>query len=144
MDKLAMIYTMLHRKQQMYNTNPTTTTLYGIYIYCTERLFQCLMSNQYDDFTKSLGQTKIVSFSKVFNSLSFCFVYLVLFYKPFQTFIIDFTCIVSLYRNDPTPVRLIVDWFFRRGIYIYIILQCIYIYILFVQMIIHLWLSFLF
>jgi hypothetical protein len=31
-----------------------------------------------------------------------------------------FTCIVSLYRNDPTPVmvRLIVDWFFRR-IYIY-------------------------
>ena len=29
-----------------------------------------------------------------------------------------FTCIVSLYRNDPTPR----NWFFRRCIYIYIYL----------------------
>ena len=36
---------------------------------------------------KSLGGTKILSFNEVFNSLSLCFVYLVLFYKPFQTFI---------------------------------------------------------
>ena len=63
---------------------------------------------------KSLGETKMLSFNKVFNSLSLCFVYLVLFCKPFQTFIIYFTCIVSLYRND--TVRLIVDWFFKRCI----------------------------
>jgi len=34
-------------------------------------------------YIKSLGETKILSFNKVFNSLSLCFVYLVLFYKPF-------------------------------------------------------------
>ena len=52
---------------------------------------------------KSLGGTNILSFNKVFNSLSLCFVYLLLFYKPFKTFIIYFSCIESLYRNDPTP-----------------------------------------
>ena len=46
-------------------------------------------------------------------SLSLCFVYLVLFYKPFSTFIIYFTCIISF------PVKLIVDWFFRHCIYIF-------------------------
>ena len=48
--------------------------------YCFEILF-----NQ--TLIKSLGGTKILSFYEVFNSLSLCFVYLVLFYKPFQTFI---------------------------------------------------------
>ena len=33
--------------------------------------------------TKPSTQNKILSFNKVFNSLSLCFVYLVLFYKPF-------------------------------------------------------------
>ena len=61
---------------------------------------------------KSLGGTNIVSFSKEFNSLSLCLVYLVLFYKPFQTFIIYFTNAVTIQH----PVRLIVDWF----LYIYI------------------------
>jgi hypothetical protein len=32
---------------------------------------------------KSLGGTNILSFNEVFNSLLLCFVYLVLFYKPF-------------------------------------------------------------
>ena len=67
---------------------------------------------------KSLGGTKILSFNEVFNSLPLCFVYLVLFYKPFQTFI--FFLLVQ-YRYTVTiqhPVRLIVDWFFRRCIYI--------------------------
>ena len=36
---------------------------------------------------RSLGEMKILSFNKVFNSLSLYFVYLQLFYKPFQTFI---------------------------------------------------------
>ena len=49
-------------------------------VYCFEILF-----NQ--TLIKSLGGTKIFSFNEVFNSLSLCFVYLVLFYKPFQTFI---------------------------------------------------------
>ena len=69
---------------------------------------------------KSLGGTKILSFNEVFNSLSLCFVYLVLFYKPFQTLII---VLLVQYRYTVTiqhPVRLIVDWFFRRCIYIYI------------------------
>jgi hypothetical protein len=34
-------------------------------------------------FEKLIGGTKILSFIKVFNSLSLCFVCLVLFYKPF-------------------------------------------------------------
>ena len=49
-------------------------------LYCFEILF-----NQ--TLIKSLSGTKILSFYEVFNSLSLCFVYLVLFYKPFQTFI---------------------------------------------------------
>ena len=49
-------------------------------LYCFEILF-----NQ--TLIKSLGGTKILSSNEVFNSLSLCFVYLVLFYKPFQTFI---------------------------------------------------------
>ena len=83
--------------------------------YCFEILF-----NQ--TLIKSLGGTKILSFYEVFNSLSLCFVYLVLFYKPFQTFII---VLLVQYRYTVTiqhPVRLIVDWFFRRCIYIYIYL----------------------
>ncbi len=82
-------------------------------LYCFEILF-----NQ--TLIKSLGGTKILSFNEVFNSLSLCFVYLVLFYKPFQTFII---VLLVQYRYTVTiqhPVRLIVDWFFRRCIYIYI------------------------
>ena len=39
------------------------------------------------DIEKSLGETNILSFNKVFNSLSRCFVYLIMFYKPFLTFI---------------------------------------------------------
>ena len=69
-------------------------------LYCFEILFnQALI--------KSLGGTKILSFNEVFNSLSLCFVYLVLF--VLQT-ILDvyncFTCTVSLYRNDPTPRKI--------------------------------------
>ena len=58
---------------------------------------------------KSLGERKILSFHKGFNSWSLCFVHLVLFYKPFQTFMIYFICMVSLYRNDPT-LRKIDRW----------------------------------
>ena len=85
-------------------------------LYCFEILF-----NQ--TLIKSLGGTKILSFNEVFNSLSLCFVYLVLFYKPFQTFII---VLLVQYRYTVAiqhPVRLIVDWFFRRCIYIYIYIQ---------------------
>ena len=57
--------------------------------------------------------------NKVFNYFSLCFVYLVLFYKPFKTFIIYFTCIVSLYRNDPTP-RKIDRWLVVQTMYIYV------------------------
>ena len=81
-------------------------------LYCFEILF-----NQ--TLIKSLGGTTILSFKEVFNSFSICFVYLVLFYKPFQTFII---VLLVQYRYAVTiqhPVRLIVDWFFRRCIYIY-------------------------
>ena len=89
--------------------------------YCFEVLF-----NQ--TLIKSLGGTKILSFYEVFNSLSLCFVYLVLFYKPLQTFII---VLLVQYRYTVTiqhPVRLIVDWFFRRCIYIYIYTRSIYMY----------------
>jgi len=55
------------------------------------------------DNGKSLGETNILSFNTVFNSLSHCFVYLVLFYKTLLTFVIYFTYIVSLYHNDSTP-----------------------------------------
>ena len=82
-------------------------------LYCFEILF-----NQ--TLIKSLGETKILSFNEVFNSLSLCFVYLVLFYISFQTFII---VLLVQYRYTVTiqhPVRLIVDWFFRRCIYIYV------------------------
>ena len=61
----------------------------------------------------------MLSFNKVLNSLSPCFVYLVLVYKPFQTFII---ALLVLYRYTVTiqhPVRLIVDWFWDV-VYIYI------------------------
>ena len=34
-------------------------------------------------FEKIIGGTKMLSFNKVFNSLSLCFVYMVLFCKPF-------------------------------------------------------------
>jgi hypothetical protein len=60
--------------------------------------------------------------NKVFNYFSLCFVYLVLFYKPFKTFIIYFTCIVSLYRNDPTP-RKIDRWLVVQTMYIYVYLE---------------------
>ena len=36
-----------------------------------------------------------------------------------------FTCIVSLYHNDPTPCKIDVDWFFR---YIWQYIMYIYIY----------------
>ena len=68
----------------------------------------------------------MLSFYEVFNSLSLCFVYLVLFYKPFQTFII---VLLVQYRYTVTiqhPVRLIVDWFFRCCIFIYIYIRIIY------------------
>ena len=82
--------------------------------YCFE-----ILSNQ--TLIKSLGGTKNLSFNEVFNSLSLCFVYLVLFYKLFQTFII--VLLVQYRYTVPIqhPVRLIVDWFFRRCIYIYIL-----------------------
>ena len=54
---------------------------------------------------KSLGETIFFSFSKVFNFLSLCFVYLVSFYKPFQTFIIYFTSysfVIPLRSNTPS------------------------------------------
>ena len=78
--------------------------------YCFEILF-----NQ--TLIKSLGGATILSFYEEFNSLSLCFVYLVLFYKPFQTFII---VLLVQYRYTVTiqhPVRLIIDWCFRRCIY---------------------------
>ena len=71
------------------------------------------------DIDKVRRWDEILSFNKVFNSLSLCFVYLVLFYKPFQTFIIYFTCIVSLCRSDPTP-RKIDSWLVLQTLYIYI------------------------
>ena len=104
----------------------TTCSLICSDLCFTERLFQCLMSNKYGDsigltldIEKSLGEIKILPFYKVFNSLSLCFVYLVLFYKPFKTFIIYFTCIVSLYRNDPTP-RKIDRWLVLQTLHIHI------------------------
>jgi hypothetical protein len=44
-------------------------------LYCFEILFNKTL-------IKFLGGTNILSFNEVFNSLSLCFVYLVLFYKP--------------------------------------------------------------
>jgi len=37
----------------------------------------------FDITLKKSGETKMLSFNKVFISLSLCFVYLMLFYKPF-------------------------------------------------------------
>ena len=78
------------------------------------------------DIDKVRRWDEILSFNKVFNSLSLCFVYLVLFYKPFQTFIIYFTCIVSLCRSDPTP-RKIDSWLVLQTLYIYIYTYMLYI-----------------
>ena len=52
-------------------------------------------------------------------SMIFCFVYLILFYKPFQTFMIYFTCIVSLFRKDPTPLKINCLLVFSDVVYIY-------------------------
>jgi hypothetical protein len=54
-------------------------------------------------------------------SMILCFVYLVLFYKPFQTFMIYFTCIVSLFRSDPTPLKI------DRRLVFQTLYTCIYI-----------------
>ena len=47
----------------------------------TEKLFQCKVTIlvRHQTLKKSLGETNILLFNKIFNSLSLCFVYLVLF-----------------------------------------------------------------
>jgi hypothetical protein len=49
----------------------------------------------------------MLSFSKAFNSLSLCFVYMVLFLQTIlDVYNISYFYIVSLYRNDPTPRKI--------------------------------------
>jgi len=52
-------------------------------MYVCECLYVCICMRVYMYVCIFFGGTKILSFNEVFNSLSLCFVYLVLFYKPF-------------------------------------------------------------
>ena len=112
-------YLNLYRRK-LYNTINAIRILLNIHTY--ESVDICILEIQkYENILNvqihvSDNQTNIyISFNKVFNSLSLCVVYLVLLYKPLQTFIIYFICIQYRYTvSIQHTVTLIVDQFFIR------------------------------